>query len=83
MGDHPLPACGQFGSVSLDRLVALKVMRFRAEAGDGVAERFAREARTLARLKHPNIVTVHDFGRAGELYYLLMEYVDGPTSARL
>ncbi len=65
--------------VSLDRLVALKVMRFSAEASDGVAERFAREARTLARLNHPNIVTVHDFGRAGELYYLLMEYVDGPN----
>jgi predicted Ser/Thr protein kinase len=65
--------------VSLDRLVALKVMRFSTEASDDVAERFAREARTLARLNHPNIVTVHDFGRAGELYYLLMEYVDGPN----
>jgi serine/threonine protein kinase len=65
--------------VSLDRLVALKVMRFSAEAGNGIAERFAREARTLARLNHPNIVTVHDFGRAGQLYYLLMEYVDGPN----
>jgi serine/threonine protein kinase len=59
--------------------VALKVMRFSAAAGDMFAERFAREARTLARLNHSNIVTVHDFGRAGELYYLLMEYVDGPN----
>jgi len=65
--------------ISLDRLVALKVMRFSADASDDVAERFAREARTLARLNHPNIVTVHDFGRAGELYYLLMEYVHGPN----
>lgn len=65
--------------VSLDRLVALKVMRFGSEAGAMFAERFAREARTLARLNHPNIVTVHDFGQAGDLYYLLMEYVDGPN----
>ena len=41
------------------------------------AERFAREAQALAELNHPNIVTVHDFGRAGEFYFLLMEFVDG------
>jgi serine/threonine protein kinase len=41
------------------------------------AERFAREGQLLARLSHPNIVTVHDFGQAGGFYYLLMEYVDG------
>jgi serine/threonine protein kinase len=68
--------------VSLDRLVALKVMRFSAKASDGIAGRFAREARTLARLNHPNIVTVYDFGRAGELYYLLMEYVMGALHYR-
>jgi hypothetical protein len=43
------------------------------------AERFGREARTLARLNHPHIVAVHDFGEAGGLYYLVMEYVDGPN----
>src|SRR3569623_2043521 len=41
------------------------------------AERFAREAQALAALSHPNIVTVHDFGRAGGFYFLLMEFVDG------
>ena len=38
---------------------------------------FSREGRLLARLNHPNIVTVHDFGLAGGFFYLLMEFVDG------
>ncbi|MGH7992085.1 MAG: protein kinase domain-containing protein [Limisphaerales bacterium] len=61
----------------LDRIIALKVLP-PAVAGDpGFAERFNREARALARLNHPNIVTVYDFGKAGDLHYLLMEFVDG------
>jgi serine/threonine protein kinase/capsular polysaccharide biosynthesis protein len=62
---------------NLDRLVALKILP-PATAGDpGFAERFNREARALARLNHPNIVAVHDFGQAGALHYLVMEFVDG------
>jgi predicted Ser/Thr protein kinase/type II secretory pathway pseudopilin PulG len=62
---------------ALDRFVALKVLP-PAVAGDpGFNERFNREARALARLNHPNIVAVHDFGKAGPLHYLLMEFVDG------
>ena len=41
------------------------------------AERFGREARTLARLSHPRIVGIHDFGEAEGLYYFVMEHVDG------
>jgi len=63
--------------LSLDRLVALKILPVdRSEARD-FAERFTQEARALARLNHPNIVAVYDFGQADGLYYLLMEYVDG------
>ena len=62
---------------SLDRLVALKVMPPEAARDAGFADRFTREARTLARLQHPNIVAIHDFGTSDGLYYLLMEYVDG------
>ena len=62
---------------ALDRLVALKILPPRLAGAAGFAERFNREARALARLVHPNIVAVHDFGKAGELHYLVMEFVDG------
>ena len=62
---------------ALDRLVALKILPPSMANDPGFAERFNREARTLARLNHPNIVSVYDFGQAGTLNYLLMEFVDG------
>ena len=40
-------------------------------------ERFAREAKTLAKLTHPNIVTVFDSGQSGDANYLVMEYIEG------
>jgi serine/threonine-protein kinase len=63
----------------LDRIVALKVLP--EELGHDVkfALRFTREARALARLNHPNIVSVFEFGHVEEIYYFLMEYVDGST----
>ena len=62
---------------TLDRFVALKILP--PEVGDdpAFAERFKREARALAMLSHSSIVTVHEFGEADGLYYLVMEYVDG------
>ena len=63
----------------LDRLVALKILPAGVAGDPGFADRFNREARALARLQHPRIVGVHDFGIAGGLHYLLMEYVDGPN----
>ena len=61
----------------LDRWVALKILPAAAERDPAFAERFAREARALAKLDHPNIVAVHDSGEADGLYYFIMEYVDG------
>ena len=63
----------------LDRLVALKVLPKSLAGDERFAERFTREARALARLNHPNIVAVHDFGESesGGFHFLLMEYVDG------
>ncbi|MCA9105205.1 MAG: serine/threonine protein kinase, partial [Planctomycetales bacterium] len=64
---------------SLSRLVALKILP-REVAGDPLfAERFNREARTLAQLNHPHIVTVYEAGKSGDWYFLQMEYVDGIT----
>src|SRR3954463_3651300 len=62
---------------SLGRFVALKILNPQRAANVSFAERFSREAQALAELSHPNIVTVHDFGRAGEFYFLLMEHLDG------
>lgn len=61
----------------IDRLVALKILPPEAGADAAFAERFAREAKALARLNHPNIVTLHDFGQAGGFFYFVMEFMDG------
>ncbi len=61
----------------LDRFVALKILTPALATQPGFAERFTREARALAKLSHPNIVGVHDFGESGGYFYLLMEFVDG------
>jgi serine/threonine protein kinase len=61
----------------IERLVALKILPQALATDPAFAERFAREGRVLARLNHPNIVTLHDFGQANGFFYLLMEYVDG------
>jgi serine/threonine protein kinase len=62
---------------SLDRVVALKILAPEREKDPQFAARFAREAKTLAQLNHPNIVTVHDFGETEGMFYLVMEFVDG------
>jgi predicted Ser/Thr protein kinase len=61
----------------LDRFVALKLLPDSLAHDPQFAERFNREGRVLARLNHPNIVSIFDFGQAGGFYYLMMEYVDG------
>jgi serine/threonine protein kinase len=67
----------------LDRPVAIKVMRPDFPVSDDFQERFLREARTLAKLRHPYVVTVFDVGRSEQLYYLVMEYVEGDTLRQL
>jgi len=62
----------------LDRFVALKILPPEVGQNAAFAERFMREARSLAKLNHPQIVTVHEFGHTEDgLYYFLMEFVDG------
>jgi serine/threonine protein kinase len=61
----------------LNRLVALKVMTGQQGDDPSFAERFAREARILASLSHPQIVTIFDFGTAQGTPFLVMEFVDG------
>ncbi|WP_225831180.1 Stk1 family PASTA domain-containing Ser/Thr kinase [Streptomyces sp. NK08204] len=63
----------------LDRVLALKVMHPTLAADAAFVERFIREAKSVARLAHPNVVQVFDQGTDGSYVYLAMEYVAGCT----
>ena len=63
--------------VKLDRQVAIKVLLPPPGEVEGWSERFQREAQALARLVHPGIVSVHDFGQVEDLAWIVMELVDG------
>ena len=62
-----------------DWIIAIKVIRKERLLDEEAVRRFRREAQAAARADHPNIVRVLDFDQAGDLHYLVMEYVDGIT----
>jgi serine/threonine-protein kinase len=75
---------GAFGAVyrgyhtQLERRIAVKITRPAVADAERVVDRFKREALAVARLKHPNIVTIYDFGVAPEVgVYLVMEFIEG------
>ncbi len=69
---------------SLERLVAIKLLPLEISVDEEFAERFRHEARTLARLQHPHILALHDFGTTSEGHlFFVMEHVDGTDLARL
>lgn len=65
--------------LSLDRIVAIKVLPRKFTQSVQFVERFYAEGRAAAQLNHPNIVQAYDVGKAGEYHYFVMEYVDGRT----
>jgi serine/threonine protein kinase len=67
----------------LDRRVAIKVLAPHLVWEQGFVERFLREARAAARLKHPSVVTIYDVGQEGSHYYFVMEYIEGQTLAQV
>src|SRR5579862_6385448 len=68
----------------LDRPVALKVLFSELSVDRSFVERFRREAQAAAKLSHPNIVPVFDWGEDSGSYFIVMEFVDGrPLSAVL
>lgn len=69
--------------VDLDRLVAVKVLSGNWFTDDVMVERFRREARTIASLRHPSIVNVYGVGRAESLHYFTMDYIDGVSLSRV
>ena len=84
-----LVGSGSFGAVyrardpELDRVVAIKIPRAGQMTSEGDIERFLREARSVARLRHPAIVSIHEVGEAAGLPYLVSEFVEGITLADL
>ncbi|GAB4552943.1 MAG: hypothetical protein OHK0023_21450 [Anaerolineae bacterium] len=62
---------------SVDRVVAIKVLAKKEDALGSYTERFEREARLIANLRHPNIVKLYDYGAYGETYFMVMEYIHG------
>ena len=66
-----------------DRPVALKVLRAGAFAGEAAHARLAEEARIVERLRHRDIVQLYEYGEVDGLPYLVLEYVPGPTLAKL
>ena len=69
--------------VSLDRRVALKVLRPELAEDAAFVERFRREGKVQASLEHPHVLDVYEIGEAGEGLFLAMRLVDGPTLAEL
>ncbi len=67
----------------LDRPVAVKELVPEFAADPAFVERFRREAQSAARLTHPNIVSVYDWGTQDGTYFIVMEYVDGPSLSQL
>lgn len=63
----------------LDRRVAVKLMHAETATSSVADSRFQREARALSRVVHPNVVAIHAFGRTGDGWYLIMEFIDGDT----
>src|SRR5207245_7207163 len=67
----------------LERNVALKILHEQYTSDDESVERFKREARSVAQLQHPNIVTVIDRGEEGGRQYIVFEYIDGENLKEL
>jgi serine/threonine-protein kinase len=68
---------------TMGRIVALKILAPGLTQNERAQELFLREVRAIAQLVHPNIVTAYDANKAGDRYYLVLEYVDGPNLDQL
>src|SRR5215475_15408843 len=69
--------------LALGRTVAVKILRPSLTGDPTFLTRFRQEARNVANLNHPNIVTLYDFGQDGNTYYMVMEFVDGKDLKKL
>jgi serine/threonine protein kinase len=90
-GYHLVEKIGQGGmgvvykgrQVSLDRVVAVKILSKQLYDNEEFIKRFEREAKAVARINHPNIVAVYDFGQHDGLWFMVTEFVEGSSLSRL
>ncbi|MBA3938663.1 MAG: serine/threonine protein kinase, partial [Planctomycetes bacterium] len=68
--------------LSLDRVVAVKILNKALCDNDEFIKRFAREAKSIARINHPNIMSVHDFGQTDGVWYMVIEFIEGSSLSR-
>jgi serine/threonine protein kinase len=80
LGEGGMATVWKARQVSLDRTVAIKILSSRMASDPDDVERFQNEARSAARLKHPGIVQVYDANAENDVYYFVMEFVDGYTA---
>jgi len=79
LGSGAMASVYKAKQISLDRLVAIKKLPEKFSSNPQFIERFFAEGRAAAQLNHPNIVQAFDVGNEGEIYYFVMEYVEGRT----
>ncbi len=79
LGSGAMATVYQARQLSLDRMVAIKVLPRKYTNNKEFVERFYAEGRAAAKLNHPNIVQAYDVGQAGDFHYFVMEYVEGHT----
>lgn len=69
--------------MDLDRLVAIKVLSPAWLTNETMVERFRREARTIASIRHPSIVNVHGVGQTADVHYFVMDFIEGVSLSRV
>ena len=79
LGQGAMATVYQARQLSLDRIVAIKVLPKRLSENQEFVDRFYREGRAAARLNHPNIVQAFDVGESSGYHYFVMEFIDGTT----
>jgi serine/threonine-protein kinase len=79
LGAGAMAAVFKARQISLDRMVAIKVLPRKYNADANFIARFYAEGRAAAKLNHPNIVQAFDVNQAGDYHYFVMEYVEGAT----
>ncbi|MCX7805271.1 MAG: protein kinase [Planctomycetota bacterium] len=83
VGQGGMGAVFRARQLSMDRIVALKILPPKLAANKAFVDRFFREARASARLNHPNVIQGIDVGESGGYYYFAMEFVEGPTVRKM